>query len=350
MISYLFKSLYKNQIVVEQRKKHGWWVALIFALLALFVTIIPPLISGLSVKGSSLITASTNYEIDRGLYLFSQDGYDIEIGDDHQVKSVDQRLKDTYTATSATPIVYSGDYQNTAGETVKAVLLQVFYYDGDPLASKEERETFNTWADTNVLKKDSDGKVTVAPHSYLIITKSFFSITLYKPTNTDTAATAANAYTGLFNKIDPAFENNLKNLLGTDYNSTIENWKIFLTDAYDSTKMRSLTMNLLMTGGMNLLLIGIATLALFLFLRSKRMREVIGGDFSFLDAFKVAGTFALSPAIISVILGLLLGNSSMFGTLSFILPYGMRVMWLVSKNSGAGGGKNEQKPVYQART
>lgn len=349
MISYLFKSLYKNQIVVEERKKHGWWVSLIFALLALFITIIPPLVSGLSVRGSSLITASTNYEIDRGLYLFSQDEYVIEIGDDDKIKTVDQRLQDTYSSTSATPIVYSGEYQNTAGETVNAVLLQVFYYDGDPLASKEERETFNTWADTNILKKDSDGKITVAPHSYMIISKSFFSITLYRPTNTDTAAAATNAYTGLYNNIDPVFQNNMKNLLGADYNETIDNWKIFLNDAYESTKMRSLTMNLLMSGGMNLILIGIATLALFLFLRSKRLHEIIG-DFSFLDAFKVAGTFAFSPAIISILLGLLLGNSSMFGTLSFILPYGMRVMWLVSKNSGAGGGKNEQKPVYQART
>lgn len=69
-LKFAFKSLYSNQVILDERKKSPWWLAIIFFILAMVCTSIPTLVTGLRTNGSSLITIGNN-TLESGLQLFS---------------------------------------------------------------------------------------------------------------------------------------------------------------------------------------------------------------------------------------------------------------------------------------
>ena len=69
-LKFAFKSLYSNQVILDERKKSPWWLAIIFFILAMVCTSIPTLVTGLKTNGSSLITIGNN-TLESGLQLFS---------------------------------------------------------------------------------------------------------------------------------------------------------------------------------------------------------------------------------------------------------------------------------------
>lgn len=75
-ISYLFKSLYSNKVIIEGRKK-PWFFALIFFILGIFLPWIPTLSTGYTSDPSSFISQQVNYEIDKGLTMLTESvGFD----------------------------------------------------------------------------------------------------------------------------------------------------------------------------------------------------------------------------------------------------------------------------------
>lgn len=337
MLIYLLKSFYKNDVIVEQRKKRSWWLALIFGILSVAIILIPTMISAFRVKGSSILTSSKNYELDKGLVLFTNDNPQCNIDGEGYLVCTDERLQ-----TLGTPIVYQDEnYVGSDGTKKTAVFLEVYYYSEDPLADKEAQNKLTEFINTYIFEKDSDGKITKAPHSYMILTKSCFFITLYPPTNDNVDTKYGGSLSGLFDRVK---NSSLADLKGADTAETLANWEVFLDKSYETTKNKSALFNILLTTGMNLLVILMGGVIVYIGLHSKRSRYP---DITFLEGIKVGATMALAPAIIGMILTFFLGG--IFGTMGLILPYGMRVMWLISK-SRAGDDRSGNKPVYQART
>lgn len=69
-IAYLLKSLYSNQVILEGRKK-PWYFTLVFFVIGIFLPWIPLLSSGYTSDSSTFITATQNFEIDKGLLMLS---------------------------------------------------------------------------------------------------------------------------------------------------------------------------------------------------------------------------------------------------------------------------------------
>lgn len=337
MLTYLFKSLYKNSVIVEQRKR-PWWIALILGILSITIILIPTIIKSVNVRGSSILTSTKNYELDKGLVLFANDEPDCSIDGEGMLVCVDERLLATK---EGNPIKYKvDDYQGTDGTKKTAVFLEVFYYDQDPLKDKDSQQALTDFIDKNIFAKDEEGKITKAPHSYLILTKSCFFITLYNPTNTETDAKYGGSLSGLYDRVK---NSNLKDLKGDDFTATLDNWKVFLDKSYETTKNKSALFNVLLTAGMNVLIILIGGVICYIGLRGKHTQY---GDITFLEGMKISFTMSFSPAIIGMILTFFMGG--IFGTMGLILPFGMRLMWLISKSRS--NPSEGSKPVYQARS
>lgn len=71
-ISYLLKSLYSNQVILEGRKK-PWYFTLLFFVLGIFLPWIPNLSNGYTSDSSTFISSSQNFEIDKGLLMLAKE-------------------------------------------------------------------------------------------------------------------------------------------------------------------------------------------------------------------------------------------------------------------------------------
>lgn len=341
MIRYIFASLFKNSVVVEQRKKRPLWLAIIFLILGLAIYSIPQLVSNSKAKGSEIMTRSDNYELDRGLLLFAQYKFDAYIDDKGVLSTSDERLLKTYT--DKAPIAYVvEDYKETEkSEPVKATLLNLYYYDADPLENKDTQKAFTDWINTNIYKLSEDNKPTVAPNTFMIITKSCFTISVYSPVNTEKETNAKRTFTGLFNNLKKTNFNQLLVEENEKINrtKTYDNITDFFDKSYETTKVRNLWLNFGLTTGLNFVMVMIATVVIFLFLKGKNS---IYKGVSYFDSVKIAFTLVFSPAVIATIVSLLIP----FYQFLFIMAYIFRAMWLVSKSRALP----QQTPVYQARS
>lgn len=341
MIRYIFASLFKNSVVVEQRKRRPLWLAIIFLILGLAIYSIPQLVSNSKAKGSEIMTRSDNYELDKGLLLFAQDKFDAYIDEKGVLSTKDERLLNTYT--NKTPIAYEvKDYKETdKSEPVTATLLNLYYYDADPFENKDTQKVFTDWINANIFKLSEDNKPTVSPKTFMIITKSCFTISVYSPVNTEKETNAKRTFTGLFNNLKKTNLNELFVGEGEKINreKTYDNLADFLNKSYETTKTRNLWLNFGLTTGLNFVMVMIATVVIFLFLKGKNS---IYKGVSYFDSVKIAFTFVFSPAVITTIISLII---PMYQFL-FIIAYIFRVMWLVSKSKAMP----QQTPVYQARS
>lgn len=350
LIGYLFKSLYNNSIVIEQRKKRNIGIAIVFMLLSLILVVIPTLVTGFNTNGSKIITNSNNYEVDRIMTIFADEKYDVTINDDSSITVNDSRLLNTFTSkeADANPIVFTQKYKvkDDEGNDVEKdlVLFKLFYYDGDPLATNEAEKDYTAWLNTKVLYKNDEGTPLVAPRTYLVITKSYFSLNVYNPLNSDTNMNVSTVatFSGLYDRMNPTFTN-FNQLQGENSTETFNNICTFFDKAYESSKVRAVWLSTGLNIALSFIFIAIGVLCLFIFLRGKNS---IYTNVSFVDAIKIGFTYAFSPAIIALALGFFMSSS--FGA-SFMIPYAFRVIWAVSKSRNNMTAETN-KPVYQARS
>lgn len=342
MFRYIFKSLFKNDIIVEERKKRPLWLALIFLILGLGIYIIPQTVSSAKARGSQIMTKSQNYELDRGLILLAQDKFEAVIDDKGVLSTTDQRLIDSYNnKVPAASYTQTLEEKDDKDNPIVATILNVYYYDGDPIASKKTEEEFNKWINDNIFKVE-DGKITVAPKSFIVITNSCFVINVYSPKNTNTNVKASATFSGLYNN---SKNFNLKDLYAEssegniDREKTYSNIVNFLDKSYETQKIRTLWLQFGLTMGMNVAIVLIATITLFLMLRTKNSRFK---DVSFYDSIKIACTMAFTPAIIGTLLTLVMPVYNF----AFVIAYIFRVMFLISKKNMPVN----QTPIYQARS
>jgi len=346
MIRYIFASLFKNSVVVEQRKKRPLWLAIIFLILGLAIYSIPQLVSNSKAKGSEIMTRSDNYELDKGLILLAQDKFDAYIDDKGvlELRTEHKKTKELFdTYTNKTPISYVvNNYKETEkSDPVTATLLNLYYYDADPFENKDTQKAFTDWINANIYKLSEDNKPTVSPKTFMILTKSCFTISVYSPVNTEKETNAKRTFTGLYNNLK---NTNLNQLLVEEdgkinRTKTYDNIADFFNKSYETTKTRNLWLNFGLTTGLNFVMVMIATVVIFLFLKGKNS---IYKGVSYFDSIKIAFTFVFSPAVITTIISLII---PMYQFL-FIIAYIFRVMWLVSKSKVMP----QQAPVYQARS
>lgn len=89
-VKFIFKSLVKNQEVLDHRKM-PWYFALLFFVLGIFLPWIPNLYKGYTTDSSAFISQQANFEIDKGLSMMAQSvaADTIEIQKDGEVYTLD---------------------------------------------------------------------------------------------------------------------------------------------------------------------------------------------------------------------------------------------------------------------
>ncbi len=128
-LTYIWKQNYSNRASLEGRNK-SWIIALILFIVGVFLPWIPCLTSGYLEDSSEFVTATQNYEIDKGLLQFvSQDYLDeIEFSryDNGDVKfEFDIEGLDGYSTTESA----GGSYADEYGNLSESVLFKGTYSD-----------------------------------------------------------------------------------------------------------------------------------------------------------------------------------------------------------------------------
>ena len=128
-IATIFKSMISNQAVIDSRK-NPWWIALIMAVLAIFLPWIPSLSTGYTANTAAVLTTSMNYEIDKGFKSVLQSNYfqnGITIKADSEGKYyLDYNFDDSMYTVASTAADYENEYNGTnAKELVKSTFTDV---------------------------------------------------------------------------------------------------------------------------------------------------------------------------------------------------------------------------------
>ena len=360
-LKFAFKSLYNNQVILDERKKSPWWLAIIFFILAMVCTAIPTLVTGLNTNGSSLITNGNN-SLENGLISFSKENPAMSINENGEL---------VYDESKVIPSSTEGDYatqlklvkdgeeklMNFTAPYVSAeditktnviTLLNVYFFpELDPVNKTDDYKTFTDLIDNKIYKKDvnDSSKFELVPVTSIIFAKTSFRVIVYNPYN----ATVESKYSSIM-------EGQLKLLKGTDFSTvsdtSLENnadniktfWCNFLDKGYQPLKVSQTWLSTSIFAGVSAVATLFVGLLIFIITRGK---SNLYRDMTFGQSLKACAFLSLTPAIITLVLGFLMPS---FASMAYLLTFGMRTIFFVMKTSGGMSGTGTQeKPVYQAR-
>lgn len=337
-----FSTLISNPACVEMGRNHKWYAPVIIGLLSVFLAVLPIGIARGSTKGSDFFTSPT-YGYEYGLVHFLEDAdkFNRDADTDNDITIRVNAAAKTLTATNF-PELYADTsghsfYQHKDGTTVT---FEVFYTSnvGDDYSS------FVKEIVTNKVNPYNTAETRDYYCNLLILGRESFSSYTYKVGATSATQSLTGKYdvAKSFNIVSPDHQDLLnQDSHGTAYSvpytsvtkdnydtwltSNLEAWKLFYTDAYNSTKV---TATWTWIGIMAAVFAGFTIfmgLMVFLMTRGKNNPYKI---YTFWETQKIAYWASLSPAILAMILSFFLSNFAMF---FYIFLYGMRMMWLSMK-------------------
>jgi maltodextrin utilization protein YvdJ len=337
-LSYLWKTLYKNESVVEAGRTISWWQPLILVIFAIFISIIPTFTSAYTADGGAFISSPT-YNIDDGLTQFSaflnekDFAFDIDsetktinsdenkisllewntaLGSDEEfipapwtfeqeVMDVIDGISQTSTTRTILEVYNFTDFEATdlIVENINRILMKdpLLGYNTDTTNPEFTFTTLDTVTKTN---------------SFMIIAKSTYAIYKFPYASTSYTSTSGN-----YNNQEIS---SLKEL------STIDSWKTFVRQGYIDNKNYITLLQTGIVAAVNAGIVILMGLMLFIMTRGKNNPY---RDIKFIEANKMAWWASFSPALISLVLGYTLSS---LATVAFVMCYGIRVMFLSMKN------------------
>lgn len=352
---FIFKSLYSNQVILDERKTKPWWLALIIAILALALTIVPTLVSGFTTHGSRALNMGS--ELSTSLSLFSHAAESEEGGNPFSINEnmvlevregviTPNHIKDgDYgpVLESNTPVYnITGDYVNAEGKNQIVTYLNVYYLPGlDPVNSSEDSSAVSTIISNSILIKDEKTNQYVNPPvSFLIMTDTAFIIYAFPLIKSTVTTSPLVTFQGTFQKLAghafPAAYNNGDNA---------EEWGYILDKSYEPIRFTSTLTQVGVTAAINAVVFVIVGILVFALTRGKTNPY---RDINFIDGLKISGFLSLSPGILTCVLGFV---SSSLAMMLFLMILGVRAMMLITRTSAAGkAGGGDDKVVYRARS
>ncbi len=367
----LWKSLFKNAAVVEA-KDTPWYIAIICFFVSVILSFIPPVTSAATEKGSFILT-NTTYQMDVGLEAFSRFIYDNKIEftinktpvystnangsyilDDNGEKIVqnyENKLSlntvsfwedKTKTVKHNDNDVHYYEYCAELSDGTSKPRFRVFYVPGskDSSGYSESYKFFTNNETFGITKEES----TIAPTSMMVLGTYDIYFAIYAPTASKNTEYSGNTFRGDYSRMDASKGIHLQSLLLssnaneeeiTNANNFAENpsfvspekskWISFLNEAYSITRINNTIMMFSLIGGINSLIILVFGFTLWILTRGKHNPN---NYIKLSETIKMSCISAVSPAILSLITGLLVPS---FSTLSFMLFASFRLMWLSMK-------------------
>lgn len=387
-VKYLFQSLYKNQPIIDGRKK-PWWIAVIVFVLSIAILMIAPLTKGYQSSGS--IVLNPTYE--NGITL----ALDTLSGSDDPKYADFQKLYFASNDNGEIELKYDDGKDYTASPVYEATNI-----DGDTLPSQTEAYTFKHQAGTT---SSSDNGVDVADsesfvyfslyttrkdlnadaedinkflndklnntsntsgtayHSFLLLGAKSYILQIYSNAPVDLAGIqagtkavpTANQMTGTYQGLAPLVSSN-KGKFSLKFTSTESQsmtnrpsqslWVSFFDYGYRPIRDSStwILVGIMAGVGAGLILLG----GLIIFLFTLGRRNLLHKDCNVWQALQISIMSNFTIALITMILYFV---SQQFAITGGILLYIMRLSFIIMRTMGRFENREqESKPLYQARS
>ena len=332
-----FASLVNNSAVIRGAKNGPFWLTLVMFILSVFIPVLPIFISQINVKGSSFI-ANNSYGVER---------YITKIGTELKNNNVSLNIDEEHLLhfnENGTEINYSTyDSQKAYASYVDQVSKQydflLYVSDATTIRDKSAVNTAilaNKFKLGGVEKADASSEEVYIP-SYMVLFKNGLYLALYAENSTKLFA---QSFSGDFLKIkaDTDLLADLLNVTDKEGNviapsitnaayeeGVLANFKLLLNDSYVTLKIK----NTWITSAIYLgVFFGLSILMGFLMWLLTRGKNNPNNYFSLWLCYKIQGRLALSPALITLIVGLFL---TQYAPIIFIGTIGLRVMWMSMK-------------------
>lgn len=307
-------------------KGHG--VPIIIAIISIILALIPSLVTRLNVNAGNAFLGSPNYSYDTGISEFTKAMYTNNV----HVKIVDGALvtegdwKSVATHTEAESTMYWYQAKTTAFEE-EAVVFEAFINND---ATLEDSAFFTNIAGDKDASRTPDGKWRPAKiaWSYIAFGKKSMAFASYKP-GTKALATyiygsydRLNGYDFIFNDYPAA------DVVGFKFVEAMRNkWSWTINQAYETTKITSTFQYVGILAGVYAGLLVLFGFLIWVMTRGKNNPLRV---FRIWETQRMSYWASLSPAILSIIAGFILQQSSL-GMFAFIFLFGMRLMWMSMK-------------------
>lgn len=336
-LKFLFKGFISNQEVLDEGKKKPFWMALIFLLVSLIISVVPAFVSIANTSGASVLTSANNASLDTSLVSFSkylkENNIVLKIQDDGTldtsvVLNKDGTDKNEYVVSTTRKV-------DNVDVTYNLLYIRVIQEVDDPSTSvNEETEAISKYQTMYASGKDTlDGKASTTPHSYLLFSKTYVYLATYLNSSSVVNTLAEDGSVSTFATTNATFGGETSGAAGriiSDFytagdnyiTSTTENWKTLFNDLYHSSKIRYLWSY---TGLILALNFGVTLLVALLVMILTRLKSSRGDKLNYFDALKVVFFASLAPAIITLALGFMI---PMLAQVGFILCLGLRSTFL----------------------
>ncbi|MCQ2772899.1 MAG: hypothetical protein MJ238_06505 [Bacilli bacterium] len=335
---YFLKSLFSNDQCVDARTK-PWYYAVIIAVLAVIVAVIPLMSNTFSIKGGDFLNGTT-YDLTSQIVDFTADmkskGVEIKIENGTANDPAGTWLSnygDCYKHVVKKNISYVK--VDEAGENPEVVVEEVSYVD---FAVYYLPDTADISKSVETILKGKNpviGEEKVADHwtinSMFIGKDCFYMYKKYIPTGSEKegsipAFSSMRGYKFDCKGINGEASYLLSSLYGADNEETLNNWSSYLNLAYSSTRIKTGWA----TTGLGLGIYAALTIILggvvWIMTRGKNNPFRI---YKFWECEKIAYWASFAPALLALILGFFLKN---YALLLFILFFGLRIMWMSMKS------------------
>lgn len=321
-VKYIFKSLFNNAVIVENRKRK-WYQALIIFIVALILSLIPTIVSTASIKGSSIIESGTQ-SVDEGLIAFSsvvhEKGIVFKVSDNSDEKSHfkkiltinDPKLWEDFKKEYPNGYEY---IRKDNGTDVKRFVVNYYDMSESELTEELNKIRNRVYNPNSINEREREPIV-----SQMLIGREISYIIVYTKNAESWDKFSA---TRTLNYRD--FQSNEEVISSYVGENAIKNWASFINTGYGNIKTSLVFTQIGIFAGINILVAFFMALVVFIITRGKRNPN---RDIKFIETIKIVGVASLSPAILSCIFGFLIPA---YATMMFMMLLGLRIMWMASK-------------------
>ena len=382
-LKLLLRSLIKNDACVEGGRTYPWWVAVIFFFLSTAISLIPTTVSLFTVDAGSLITQAT-YDTDKGFYqvleAMEKDGIDLQFYNEHTVENFNEQ-KDAEGNTITPYVQLTSEWKN--GEIVGGELIKKPYVvtekvitkyttttaeDGTVTTEIEEKEVeiFKLYVFDQLNQEELKTKVnavlqglnpyvtdevegtpfTTNNTSFAIFGKNTFVWVKYNankaPVLNDNGESQGfqpvGQFTGTYRDI--ASVKFLSELKKETLTETVAVTATFLNEAFNEIKLQNAGIQIAIYLAINAGIVLLMGFVLWLMTRGKNNPFRC---YKIWETMKIASWTAFTPALLSMILGFIIGSTNSLAGFMFVLTFGIRSMWLAMKNLKPNANTTAQK-------
>ena len=342
-----FGGLINNAAAMRGAKNGPLWLTIVMFFLSILLPVLPLFISAANTSGSAFI-GNNSYGVERYVTAVAielkNNNHEFILDENHEmtVNNIDYNAFITFDAgdetkvTSATPIAsytnsVTGQYEfmvyasNLSGDSKQARNLNKLVGETRYVVkSTTEKDAIN----------DPEGTQYYRP-TYAIVFKNTIYVVVYYQEKAVSASLGGNfsqikpndkcleTILTVTNKDGTAVEASLTNV---EYcNGVLKNCKRFLNKTYDAIKWK----NTFATSGIYLaIFVGLSLFMGLLMWIMTRGKNNPNNYFSLWLCMKIEARLALTPGILTLVIGLFL---TQYASMIFILTMGLRVMWISMK-------------------